>query len=90
MSGEIEVDETKLYKQKVSHALARPYSYGDIWVLGFKERNSGKILIYPTNSRKEEVFYPLLLKHATLRNQLSTQMHFLYMLIVKPNQQHLK
>ena len=28
LSGHIEIDETKLYKQKVSNARARPYSYG--------------------------------------------------------------
>ena len=65
-SGHIEIDETKLYKQKVSNACARPYNYGDIWIIGLKERGSNNF-IYPVENRTEEVFLLLLLKHTSIR-----------------------
>jgi len=66
LSGHVEIDETKLFKQKVSSALARRYSYGDVWIIGFKERNSNRFLIYPVESRDGDTFIPLLLKHVNV------------------------
>jgi len=68
LSGHIKIDETKLFKQKVSQANARPYSYGSVWILGFKQRNSKRFLIYPIESRDGDTFIPLLLKHVEISN----------------------
>jgi len=72
LEGEIEIDETKLYKKKVSYAPARPYSYDDIWLIGFKERNSQRFLIFPTDDKGSSVFIPLLIVHVKLKSTIYT------------------
>jgi len=68
LEGEIELDESQLYKPKKSEAPGRPYVYDTIWLIGFRERHSQKFLIYPTVRHTEEVFIPLLLKHAKVKS----------------------
>ena len=78
LSGFVEIDESKLYKEKVSYALARPCEYGDIWIIGFKERSSKKFLILPVESRDQDAFLPLLLKHSKTDSTIYTDCFSVY------------
>lgn len=63
LEGEVEIDESQLYKMKKSYANGRSYVYSDVWLIGFRERKSKRFLIFPTDDRSANFFIPLLLKH---------------------------
>lgn len=54
LEGHVEIDETQLYRMKKSNAPGRPYYFDDIWIIGFRERNSQRFLLFPTETRCSE------------------------------------
>ena len=78
LEGEVEIDETQLYKMKRSHAPGRPYTFHNIWLIGFRERGLKRFLIFPTESRREEIFIPLLQKHVKLYSTIYTDCFSVY------------
>lgn len=77
LEGEVEIDETHLYKVKRSKARGRPYVY-DVWLIGFRQRNSNAFLIYPTDTRTGDVFLPLLQAHVKERSIIYTDCYSVY------------
>ena len=78
LEGEIEIDETQLYRMKRSHAPGRPYTFHNIWLIGFRERGSKRFLIFPTESRNTDIFLPLLLNHAKPYSTIYTDCFSVY------------
>ena len=78
LEGHVEIDETQLYKEKISKAPGRPYEYSNIWLIGLKERDSSKFLIFPTEKRSEEVFIPILLGHVRNKSIIYTDSFSVY------------
>jgi len=78
LEGEIEIDETQMFKPKKSSAPSRSYVAKSIWLVGFKERNSGRFLIFPTRQRTEAIFIPLLLKHVKVQSKIYSDCFSIY------------
>ena len=47
LEGDIELDESHLYKEKKSHALHRSYKLRSVWIFGMKDRKSKNFLLIP-------------------------------------------
>jgi hypothetical protein len=47
LEGDIEIDESHLFKEKKSSAPHRPYQLKSAWVFGMKKRNSSEFIIIP-------------------------------------------
>lgn len=78
LEGEVEIDETQLYREKKSFAPGRPYEFSNVWIIGFKERKTDRFLIFPTIKRTEAIFIPLLLSHVKLRSTIYTDCFSVY------------
>lgn len=78
LEGVVEIDETQLYKEKLSKAPGRPYEYSDIWLIGFKERHSKRFLIFPSEIRSADVFIPILLAHVKVQSRIYTDSFSVY------------
>jgi len=52
--GELEFDESHLFKEKASFAVHRPYSQSSVWLFGICQRNSKKFIFFPVTSRQEQ------------------------------------
>ena len=77
LEGHVEIDETQLYRMKKSFARGRPYVY-NVWLIGFRERGSSRCLIFPTETRCESFFLPLLLAHVKPESTIYTDCFSVY------------
>ena len=65
-------------KKKKSFAPVRPYTYSGVYLIGFIERSTRKILIFPTVKRSTEIFIPLLLRHVEVKSVIYTDSYSVY------------
>jgi len=78
LEGEIELDETHLYSEKKSHALARPYSLSSVWLVGMRKRGSKEFLIVEVERRDEETLLSIILKHIKRKSKIYTDPYSCY------------
>lgn len=52
--GEVEIDESHLFKEKHSFAPHRNYALGSVWIFGICKRKSSDFIFFPVTSREEE------------------------------------
>ena len=78
LEGEIEIDETHLYKQKKTSAPARPYANHSVWLFGLRQRNSTKFVIIATNIRDSETLIPLIQKYIKIGSTIYTDSYSVY------------
>jgi len=76
--GDIELDETLLFREKKSKAKHRSYQLGKIWVFGIRKRLSKEFLIIPVVSRTEEKLHSIILKYVSLDSTLYTDCYSAY------------
>lgn len=65
LDGEIEIDESFLYKMKKTTAKHRPYRKS-VWLFGMIQRETRQFIIVPVVSRDEKTLLPIILKHIKL------------------------
>ncbi len=71
MNGEIEVDETVVYMKKFYNRYWRRRRFNrrlylkKFWLIGMKERASGKYVVYLSPNRSSTCIIPIILKHAS-------------------------
>ena len=70
LSGEIEIDESLVYKVRrgVNGRIARIR----VWLLGMRQRGSSAFLVYTLSSRTRSVMLPLIWKHIALGSTIIT------------------
>ena len=76
--GQIEIDETLLFKQKKTSARHRYYKLGKIWILGIKKRNSNDFLILPIASRSQTAIISVILRYVKSDSYLYTDCYSAY------------
>ena len=62
LEGEIELDETQLFKPKKTSVIHRPYSSKDVWIFGMIERRTNHFIIIPLNSKTEKELHSYILR----------------------------
>ena len=60
--GDVEIDETVIFKEKKSKARHRPYKLGKVWIFGIRKRSCKDFIIIPVASRHQEVLHKVILK----------------------------
>jgi len=65
-SGEIEIDESYLFKIKKTKAFRRRYGPSSCWLFGILHRETRDFLIIPVLRRDEKTLTPLILKHVAI------------------------
>ena len=70
LEGELELDESQLFKKKKSSASHRPYSLSKIWVFGIIKRGTNQFVIIPISCKTEATLHKLILKYAKLGSTL--------------------
>lgn len=63
LEGEIELDETYMFKEKKSSAPYRGY-VNKQWLFGLKKRGSNLFVVIPVEHRDADTLIPIILKHA--------------------------
>jgi len=77
LKGEIELDETLLFKAKKSHAIHRPFSK-ELWLFGLIKRGTREFILIPLNSKKETELHNLILKFAKIGSTLCSDSYSCY------------
>jgi hypothetical protein len=72
LDGDIELDETYLFKEKKSFAGHRAYKLRSVWLFGMRKRNSPNFLIIPMTSREESTIHLTILKHVKRYSKIYT------------------
>ena len=78
MTGEIEIDETHLYKVKHFQRFGRKYKMQYIWIVGLKERKSGLVLLFPTLKRDQQKIMNIILKHVEIHSTIYSDSFSVY------------
>ncbi len=78
LEGEIEIDETHLYKEKKTSAPARQYSHHSVWLFGLRQRHSSKFVIISTKVRDSETLIPLIRKYVKIGSVIYTDSYSVY------------
>ncbi len=78
LQGDIELDESHLYTQKKTQADCRQCKNSRVWMLGFKERDSGKFIVEVLPDRKEDTIIPLINKYIKKGSVLFTDEFSVY------------
>jgi len=60
--GELELDESHLFKEKASFAPHRLYSNHAVWLFGICQRKSNKFIIFPISNRQEQNLKKIIFK----------------------------
>jgi len=63
LEGEVELDETFLFKMKKSSAKHRPYQSKSIWLFGIIQRDNKQFIIVPVQSRDKSTLIPIILRN---------------------------
>jgi len=78
LCGEVEIDETHLFREKKSSAPHRRYKYSSVWLFGAKQRKSSNFFLIPLKNRKEENLIPIIRKHIKLGTTIYTDSFSVY------------
>ena len=76
--GDIEIDETHLFREKPSFAPYRNYQLSDIWLFGLKERKTKEFIVVPVKSRDEATLIKILLRHARVKSTIYSDCYSVY------------
>lgn len=78
LEGEIEIDETHLFKVKKSSAPHRPYSNSSQWLFGLRKRGCSDFIIFPVTKRDSKTLDPILLKHVSINSIIYSDSYSVY------------
>lgn len=78
LNGEVELDETYLFKEKKSKAPHRPYKNSSQWLFGMRQRNSSNFLVFPVEERNKETLIPLIIKHIEIYSTIYSDSFSVY------------
>lgn len=78
LSGDVEIDETHLFKEKKSYAPHRHYKLSSVWLFGAKQRSNANFFIMPLKNRKEENLIPIIRKHIKLGSTIFSDSFAVY------------
>lgn len=78
LEGNIEIDESHLFKEKKTHAPRRQYKLRSVWLFGFKKRDSSEFLLIPMTSREEINMHLAIVKHVKKYSTLYTDSYAAY------------
>lgn len=78
LKGEIELDETYLFRPKPSSAPSRGYKNKAIWLFGLKQRGSNSFIIIPLKDRSEETIVPLIRRFVKIGSVIYTDEFSVY------------
>jgi len=76
--GEVELDETLLFKEKKTTAIHRRYKLGKIWIFGLRKRNSKEFLVFPIAARDSSAIITNILKYVKQGSKLYTDCYSVY------------
>lgn len=62
LSGEIEIDETYLFREKKAFDADKSHHFQVIWLFGLKDRKTRNLLIFPVESRDKNTLISIILK----------------------------
>ena len=79
LKGEIEIDETLLFKEKKTFVKKRrPYKLGSVWLLGSRQRGTKTFIIIPVVKRDEASLMSCILKYVNLESTIYTDSFSVY------------
>lgn len=78
LEGEVEIDESHLFREKKSQAPHRRYKMSSVWVFGMKQRNSSKFVLIPLKTRNEQTLIPIIRKHIKFGSTIFTDSFSVY------------
>ena len=76
--GEIEIDETLLFKEKKTSARHRSYKLGKLWILGIKKRYSNDFIVLPIASRSQSAIISEILRFVKPNSYIYTDSYSAY------------
>ena len=79
LSGEVEMDETLVFKTKKTKAKRhRKYNIPVMWLVGMIERNTKRFIIVPVETRDESALISIILKFVRCGSTIYTDCHSVY------------
>jgi len=78
LDGEVEIDESHLFREKKTSAPHRKYQLSSVWIFGAKQRNSPKFFLIPLKKREETILVPLIKKHIKQGSTIYTDSFAVY------------
>ena len=91
LDGEIEIDETHLFKEKKSSAPHRQYQNSSQWLFGMRKRGSSIFIIIFVKERDKGTLVTLILNHIKVNSKIYSDCYSVYVNNrVTPKTSHLK
>ena len=79
LTGEVEIDETLIFKMKKTKAKRyRRYTIPTMWLIGMIERETKKFIIVPVKTRDREALIPILFKYVSCKATIFTDCYSVY------------
>jgi len=78
LEGTIELDETHLFSEKKTQAIARPCALSSIWLVGMRKRFTKEFFIIPVEKRDEKTLMSIILKHIKRKSTIYTDSYSCY------------
>ena len=78
LSGNIELDESHLFKEKKSSAPHRGYKLRNVWLFGLINRDTREYVMFPMNSRDEITIHLAILKFVKLKSKIYSDSYCAY------------
>jgi len=78
IEGEIEIDETHLFKEKKSSAPHRAYKNSSQWLFGMRKRGSSTFIVVPVTERDKGTLELLILKHIKIYSKIYSDCYSVY------------
>jgi len=78
LEGEIEIDETYLFKEKKSKAPHRPYKNKSQWLFGMRKRGTSQFIVFPVQERDQKTLEWFILKHIRIHSTIYSDCYSVY------------
>jgi len=76
--GEVELDETHLFKEKKSKAPSRQYKNSSQWLFGMRQRGTSAFIVIPIRERDKGTLELLILKHIKISSKIYSDCYSVY------------
>lgn len=78
LEGEVEIDETHLFKEKQSQAPHRQYKNSSQWLFGMRQRGTSAFIVVPVRERDKGTLQLLILKHIKVGSKIYSDCYSVY------------
>ena len=78
LEGEVDIDESQIFKRKKSKAAARGYANQRYWLIGFKERRTKRFFLKMVPEKNKAIIISLIIRHIKFGSTIYSDSYSVY------------